>query len=162
MADMPKYEVPPQMRDLAENSVAQARTAFGGFMDAAKRNSEMMKGSAEQTTANMQGLYTRGFAYAEENVLAAFDFAQKLARAGTMQEAMQLQMEFARSQFTAMQTQAKEFNGMAQGAMKEGAERAKSAMEEGAAQTRKAMEFSRDAAKQTAHDVEQAVDHETH
>ena len=162
MANIPSYEVPPQMRDLAETSVTQARTAFGSYMDAAKRNAEMMKGSVEQTSANMHGLYARGFAYAEENVQAAFDFAQKLARASTMQEAMQLQAEFARDQFAAMQAQAKEFGGMVQGAMREGAEQAKSAMQEGAAQTRKALERGQDAAEQTAHDMGQAVDQATH
>ncbi|MCJ2019821.1 phasin [Methylobacterium sp. E-065] len=162
MANIPNLEVPPQMRDLAENSVTQARTAFASYMDSAKRNAEMMKGSAEQTGANLQGLYTRALAYAEENVQAGFDHAQKLARAGTMQEAIQLQMEFARGQFAAMQTQAKEFGGMVQGAMKEGAEKAKTAMQEGAAHTHKALEQGQDAAKQATHEAGQAVDQATH
>ena len=158
MTDIPSYEVPPQMRDLAENSVTQAKTAFSSFMDTAKRNANLAQGTVELARSTSQDIYARGMGYAEQNVHAAFDFAQKLARAGTMQEAMQLQSEFMRSQFAAMQAQAKEFSGMAQGAMQKGAEQTKTAMQEGAAQTRKAMEFGRDAAQQTAHDAQQVTD----
>lgn len=67
-------------------------------------------------------------------------------------------MEFARGQFAAMQTQANELGGMAQGAMKEGAEQAKTAMQEHAAQTRKALEQGQEAARQATRDLGQAVD----
>jgi phasin len=57
------------------------------------------------------------FSYAEQNISAAFDLAQRLVRAKDMQEAMQIQAEFVRSQFSSMQTQMKEFGSMAQSAM---------------------------------------------
>jgi phasin len=60
------------------------------------------------------------FTYAEQNIAAAFDLAQRLVRAKDVQEAMQIQAEFARSQFAAMQTQMKEFGSMAQSAMQAG------------------------------------------
>jgi phasin len=58
--------------------------------------------------------------YAEQNLSAAFDHAQRLVRAKDVQEAMQLQSEFVRSQFAALQSQMKEFGSMAQSAMNQG------------------------------------------
>ena len=49
----------------------------------------------------------------------AFDLAQRMVRAKDMQEAMQIQAEFVRTQFEAMQAQMKEFGSMAQSAMKQ-------------------------------------------
>ena len=71
---------------------------------------------------------------------------------------MQHQAEFVRSQFAAIQAQAKEFSGLAQSAMQQGAERAKSAMQQGADEARKAMEQGQDAAKQTAQNAQDAAD----
>jgi hypothetical protein len=42
-----------------------------------------------------------------------------MVRAKDMQEAMQIQAEFVRSQFEAMQSQMKEFGSLAQSAMKQ-------------------------------------------
>jgi hypothetical protein len=59
----------------------------------------------------------RTFSYAEQNIAAAFDLAQRMVRAKDMQEAMQIQAEFVRTQFESMQTQMKEFGSLAQTAM---------------------------------------------
>ena len=93
---------------------------------------------------------------------AAFDLAQKLVRSRDMQEAMQHQAEFVRSQFAAIQAQAKEFSGIAQSAMQQGAERAKTAMQQSAEEARKAMEQGQDAAKQTAQNAQDAAERSTH
>ena len=108
------YEVPPEMRDFAEKSVEQARKAFDGFMSAAQRTVDTLESSATSVQSNTKDLTQRTFEYAEQNVSAAFDLAQKLVRAKDVQEAMQLQAEYVRSQFAAMQTQMKEFGSMAQ------------------------------------------------
>ena len=68
------------------------------------------------------------------------DLAQKLARAKTMKEAMQLQSEFVRSQLAAIQGQAKELGSMAQSAVQQGAEQARGAMQEGVDRSRSSME----------------------
>ena len=108
------YEVPPEMRDFAEKSVEQARKAFDGFMTAAQRTVDTLESSATNVQSNTKDLTQRTFEYAEQNVSAAFDLAQKLVRAKDVQEAMQLQAEFVRNQFAAMQTQMKEFGSLAQ------------------------------------------------
>ncbi|WP_375455145.1 phasin [uncultured Methylobacterium sp.] len=162
MSNPPNYEVPTEMRDFAEKSVDQARKAFDSFIGAARRTADTVKDSTEVARTNAQDVSARGFEYAEQNVNAALDLAQKLVRSKDMQEAMQHQAEFVRSQFAAIQAQAKEFGGLAQSAMQQGAERAKSAMQESADQARKAMEQGADAAKQTAHDAQTAADRASH
>jgi phasin len=149
MADTPRYEVPAQMRDLAENSVAQARKAFDSFMGAARRAAETAQESVELTNTNRQAMYTRGFDFAEQNVQATFDYAQKLARARTLQEVMQIQTEYVRSQFGAMQAQAKEFGGMAQGAMQQGAGQVRKVMAEGQDAVRKGVRQATDQGRNT-------------
>jgi len=59
------------------------------------------------------------FTYAEQNIGAAFDLAQKMVRAKDLQEAMQYQAEYVRTQFEAMQAQMKEFSSLAQAAVKQ-------------------------------------------
>lgn len=52
--------------------------------------------------------FSGGLGFTEQNVAVAFELAQKLVRARGVQEAMQLQSEYVRTQFAALQTQAKE------------------------------------------------------
>jgi phasin len=113
------YEVPAEMRDFAEKSVEQARKAIDGFMSAAQRTADTFEGSATTVQSSAKDLTRKTFAYAEQNIAAAFDLAQKMVRAKDMQEAMQYQAEFVRSQFEAMQNQMKEIGSMTQAAAKQ-------------------------------------------
>ncbi|ACA17359.1 phasin [Methylobacterium sp. 4-46] len=142
MNTTPNYEIPAEMRDFAEKSVDQARKAFDSFISAARKTADTIQGSAEVARTNAQTMSTRSFAFAEQNVNAAFDLAQKLVRSRDVQEAMQHQAEFLRSQFAAIQSQAKEFGSMTQSAMQQSAENAKAAMQQGV-----------DAAKSATNDV---------
>jgi hypothetical protein len=55
--------------------------------------------------------------FAEKNVNAAFDLAQKLVRAKDVNDVLARQSELAKSQMTAMQTQAMELGKVAQDAI---------------------------------------------
>src|SRR5918995_3202851 len=111
------YEVPPEMREFAEKSVEQARKAIDGFLGAARKTADTLESSATKVQASGKEVASKTFEYAEQNISAAFDLAQRLVRAKDMQEAMQIQAEFVRSQFAAMQDQMKEFGSAAQSAM---------------------------------------------
>src|SRR5918995_3658215 len=113
----PNYEVPAEMRDFAEKSVEQARKAMDGFIGAAQKAVDTFEGSANTVQASAKDMTRKTFAYAEQNIQAAFDLAQRMVRAKDMQEAMQVQAEFVHSQFESMQTQMKEFGSVAQSAM---------------------------------------------
>lgn len=112
------YEIPTEMRDFAEKSVEQARKAIDGFMGAAQKTVDTFEGSANTVQASAKDMTRKTFTYAEQNIAAAFDLAQKMVRAKDMNEAMQYQAEFVRSQFEAMQTQMKELGSVAQQTVK--------------------------------------------
>lgn len=108
------YEVPVEMREFAERNVEQARKAFDGFIGAARQAIESAHGSAGSTQGNMQDIANRTIAYAENNVAAAFDLAQKLVKSKDLTEAMQHQSDFLKIQMAALQTQLKEMGEAAQ------------------------------------------------
>src|SRR4051794_21600425 len=157
MANIPSYEVPPQLRDLAETSLEQAPKAFGSFIGAARRTTDTLQGSADLARSSTQEMYARGLDYAEQNVRAALDLGQKLAAARSLPEAAQIQAEYVRERFAAMQAQAKELGGLAQGAFQQGAERARAAVQQGADEAHKAVEQGQDAAQHAADEVQKAA-----
>src|ERR1700740_886258 len=88
-----KLEVPAELRDLAEKTIDQAERAFGMFFDAANKSVATIPGPG--TEVSKQAL-----SFTEQNMKAAFEHARKLVQATDLQEAMRIQSEFFRSQFT--------------------------------------------------------------
>jgi phasin len=113
MIDVPQG-IPSQIIDLAEKNVEQARGAFLGFIGAAQKATEA---AAETLPSSAKDAMAKAMSFAENNVNAAFDLAQKLVRAKDVNEVLALQSEFAKSQMAAMQTQAKELGAVAQDAI---------------------------------------------
>jgi phasin len=107
------YEVPSEMRDFAEKSVEQARKAFEGFVGAAQKAAGAMDAAPFPVPAPMKDLGTKAMGFAETNVKAAFDLAQKLVQARDMQEVLALQSEYVRAQMSAIQEQARELGALA-------------------------------------------------
>jgi phasin len=89
----PKLEVPAELRDLAEKTIDQAERAFGLFFDAA--NKSVASIPSQGTEISKQAL-----SFTEQNMKAAFEHARKLVHATDLQQAMQIQSEFLKSQFT--------------------------------------------------------------
>ena len=89
----PKLEVPAELRDLAEKTIDQAERAFGMFFEAATKSVASIP--TPGTEMSKQAL-----SFTEQNVKAAFEHARKLVHATDLQQAMQIQSDFLRSQFT--------------------------------------------------------------
>ena len=88
-----KLEVPNELRELAEKTIDQAERAFELFFDAASRSMTSIPGAS--TEISKQAL-----SFTEQNMRSAFDHARKLVHATDLQEAMRIQSEFLRTQFT--------------------------------------------------------------
>ena len=103
MMDNPKMtmEVPAQVRDLAEKSVNQAEKAFEAFITAANQSVAMIPSPTTEMSKKALSL-------TEKNMKAAFDHARQLVHAKDMQEAIQIQTEFLKSQYAAATEQLKE------------------------------------------------------
>src|SRR6202021_1598195 len=89
----PKLEGPAELRDLAEKTIDQAEKAFGMFFDAA--NKSIASVPSPGTEMSKQAL-----SLTEQNIKAAFEHARKLVHATDLHEAMRIQSEFLKSQFT--------------------------------------------------------------
>ena len=89
----PKLEVPAELRDLADKTIEQAEKAFGMFFEAATKSMNSVPGGGNEISK-------QALTFTEQNMRAAFEHARKLVHATDLQQAMQLQSEFLRSQFT--------------------------------------------------------------
>jgi phasin len=100
-----QFAIPNEMRTFAEQSVAQARKAFDGFLDAANQALGQIQGQAQAARSSAQEIAHKSMTYAEQNVATAFDFAQKLMRAKDAAEIMALQSEYLSRQMQTISTQ---------------------------------------------------------
>jgi phasin len=108
----PKLEVPAELRDLAEKTIDQAEKAFGMFFEAANKSVTSMPNPG--TEISRQAL-----SYTEQNMKAAFEHARKLVHATDLQQAMQIQSEFLRSQFTNAGEHMRQISGGVMSAVKD-------------------------------------------
>jgi phasin len=120
-----RFEIPQQMRDLAEKSVEQARTAFEQVLDATQKAVAKAADSPFSLGEGASDLTRQSLAYLEENIAASFALAQKLVQAGTLEEVTALQQEFLERQMKAAAEQARALGGMATKAATEPAKKPK-------------------------------------
>lgn len=110
MADhgMQNFQIPSEMRSFAEQSVAQARKAFDGFMTAAQGAVSTLEGQAAAAQAGAKDVQRKAVAFAEHNVDASFDFARKLLTAKDTGEMVKLHAEYMKAQIQVLTEQARE------------------------------------------------------
>lgn len=103
---MANFEIPTEMRNLAAQSVEQAKKAFDDFITAAQKAVTAVEGHATGAKANTKNIGEKAMAFAEKNVATSFEFAQKVVRAKDIQELTQLQTEFVQTQMSTFAEQA--------------------------------------------------------
>ena len=103
-----QFQIPPEMRAIAEKSVEQAKQAVEGFISAAQRTASALEGQAETARKGAKDVSGKAMGFVEQNVATSFDFAQKLVRAKDLQEMLELQASYVRTQMQALSEQAKE------------------------------------------------------
>ena len=110
MADLSKqnFQVPPEMRAFAEQSVEQARKAFDSVMTAAQSAASAIEGQTVAAQAGAKDVQRKAVAFAERNVDASFDFARKLLAAKDGEEVMKLHAEYVKACMQALSEQARE------------------------------------------------------
>jgi phasin len=121
------FQVPEEMRTMAERSLTQTRQALESFLGAARRTAETMEQTTEKVQAGAKDMAQRTLSLAEQNIRTSLDYAERLVRAKDLQEAARIQSEFVRTQAEAMQAQMKEFGSAAQSAMGQATDQATSA-----------------------------------
>jgi phasin len=96
------FEIPDTMRDFAEKSVEHARKAFDDFLGAAHKAVDTFESSAQQAQQNARTMGEEAISFAEENMTASFEFAQRLVRAKNVDELMKIQQDFVERQMAVL------------------------------------------------------------
>ena len=108
-----RFEIPKQMRSMAEASFDQARKTFEKFL----ANAESAAGSIEERGATVRAgakdINAKAIAYAEKNVQASLDYAQSLLQAKDLTEVMRLHSEYVQAQMRSLAEQASEMSQIA-------------------------------------------------
>lgn len=100
-------DIPSDVREFAEKTVDQARRAFESFVAAAQKATAQSEAAAELMAANAKEVSSKAIGFAEANVKAAFDLAEKLVQAKDPKEILSIQSEYLKNQVAAVQEQAK-------------------------------------------------------
>src|ERR1700732_1364693 len=103
---MSNFEIPNEMRQVAEKSLETARKAFDGFIAAAHTAPVDIERRAAGAREGAKDVGKKAITFAEQNVASSFEFAQKLARAKDAEEIMRLQAEFVKTQMQVLSAQA--------------------------------------------------------
>src|SRR5262249_52836106 len=104
------FEMPEQFRDLAEKNVAQARAAYGQFMDAMAQAVGVWTKAlpANEVTSGFKVVQERAIRFAKQNGEAGFALASELASAKNLQDMLAIQSRYAQTQMQAYALQAQE------------------------------------------------------
>ena len=103
-----RFEIPKEMRQMAEASVEQARLAFEKFMANAQATAGTIEERRATVRAGAKEVGVKAVSYAEKNVQASLDYAQSLLKAKDLPEVMKLHGDFVQGQMRALAEQASE------------------------------------------------------
>ena len=103
-----RFEIPKEMRSMAEASFDQARKAFDKFLAGAQQTAGSLEERGATVRAGARDISTTAISCAEKNVQASLDYAQALLGAKDLTEVMRLHAEYVQSQMRALAEQASE------------------------------------------------------
>jgi phasin len=100
------FEIPKEMRSMADAGLDQARKAFEKFIEGAQVAAEQLSARTATVGAGAKDASATAFSYAEKNVQASLDYAHSLVHAKDLSEVMQLHREFVQAQMRSLAEQA--------------------------------------------------------
>ena len=86
------FEIPKNMRSMAEAGVAQARQAFERFISGAQAASDSLSARTATVGEGAKDASAMAFSYAEKNVQASLDHAEALSHARVLDELFELNL----------------------------------------------------------------------
>jgi phasin len=101
-----QFEIPKDMRSMAEASFDQARKAFEQFVSSAQATAGTIEERNANARAGAKDISTKALAYAEKNVQVSLDYAQSLLKAKDLTEIMKLHSDYVQGQMRALADQA--------------------------------------------------------
>jgi phasin len=103
-----RFEIPKEMRSMAEASLGQARQAFEKFLASAQQTAGSIEERGATVRAGAKDVSSKAISYAEKNVQASLDYAQSLVHAKDLSEIMRLHSEYVQAQMRSLAEQASE------------------------------------------------------
>jgi phasin len=108
------FEVPEQMRALAEKGVSQARDSYAKFKDAAETHNGTMEAVFTSASKGASAYSAKLVEFIKANTTSSLDFAQELLSVKSPAEALELWTTQTRKQFETLTAQAKELAELGQ------------------------------------------------
>jgi phasin len=103
-----RFEIPKEMRSMAEASLGQARQAFEKFLTSAQAAAGSIEERGATVRAGAKDVGAKAISYAERNVQASLDYAQSLLHAKDLSDVMRLHSEYVQTQMRSLAEQASE------------------------------------------------------
>ena len=103
-----RFEIPKEVRSMAEASFEQARKTFEKFVASAQATAGTIEERNATVRAGAKDISKKAIAYAEKNVQTSLDHAQSLLKAKDVAEVMRLHSEYVQGQMRALAEQASE------------------------------------------------------
>lgn len=103
-----RFEIPKDMRSMAEASFDQARKAFEKFIESAQATADQFSARSASVRAGAKDVGTVTLSFAEKNIQASLDYAQSVLRAKDLTEVLRLHREYVQSQMRSLTEQASE------------------------------------------------------
>lgn len=105
-----QFEIPKNMRSMAEASVEQTRKAFDKFISSAQEANDSFSARTATVGAGAKDVSAMVLSNAEKNVQVSLDYAEALLHAKDLSEVMRLHREYAQGQIRALTEQASEMS----------------------------------------------------
>jgi phasin len=103
-----RFEIPKDMRSMADASFEQARKAFEKFLAGAQATAGALEERGETVRTGAKDITAKAMTYAEKNVQASLDYAQSLLHAKDLTEVMRLHGDYVQTQMRSLAEQASE------------------------------------------------------
>lgn len=105
---MDSNDIPKDMRSMAEAGFEQARKAFEQFLSGAQKAASALEVRGEEARASAKDISAKAMTFAEKNVAASLDHAQKLLQAKDLSDIMRVHSEYVQTQMRNLAEQASE------------------------------------------------------
>ncbi len=103
-----RFEIPKEVRSMAEANFNRAREAFEKFLETAQAAAGSIEERGATARASARDIGAKAVAYAQKNVQASLDHAQSLTQARDLTEVMRLHGDYVQAQMRALAEQASE------------------------------------------------------
>ena len=120
--EMPKIELPANLRELVKEVMAQTRGNYQQIETAANQTMRVLVSTQSAAAKSIVDYRAWLMKVAHGNVIAAFDFAQNLATAKSVPDVIEYSRTHARFQFDALAAQTNELTDLARNVATEMAE----------------------------------------